>query len=231
MQAAQLIVALDLSSSAGARRIVTSLGDAVQFYKVGMQLYTAEGPAIVRELVSSGKNVFLDLKYHDIPNTVAAAVREAGKLGVSMLTVHAAGGTKMLKAAAGAAKEYPSSNLAVLAVTVLTSMDEEQLNETGVSGQLLDQVVRLGSLAIQAGCAGVVSSAHEVKALRAQLGNEFLAVTPGVRPAGVAHGDQARVVTPAEAIASGATHIIVGRPITAASNPVDEVEKILKAIA
>src|SRR5258708_1579044 len=148
MQAAQLIVALDLSSSAGARRIVTSLGDAVQFYKVGMQLYTAEGPAIVRELVSSGKNVFLDLKYHDIPNTVAAAVREAGKLGVSMLTVHAAGGTKMLKAAAGAAKEYPSSNLAVLAVTVLTSMDEEQLNETGVSGQLLHQVVRLRSLPI-----------------------------------------------------------------------------------
>jgi orotidine-5'-phosphate decarboxylase len=231
MHTAQLIVALDVSSSAEANRIVSSLGDAVQFYKVGMQLFTAEGPPIVRDLVSSGKNVFLDLKYHDIPNTVAAAVREAAKLGVSMLTVHAAGGTKMLKAAADAAKEKPSSSLAVLAVTVLTSMDEEQLKETGVSGQLLDQVVRLGALAIQAGCAGVVSSAHEVKAMRAKLGNEFLAVTPGIRPAGTAHGDQSRVVTPAEALASGATHIVVGRPITAAVNPVAEAEKILKAIA
>jgi orotidine-5'-phosphate decarboxylase len=137
----------------------------------------------------------------------------------------------MLKAAMEAAKESPSKNLAVLAVTVLTSMDAEQLKETGVSGQLLDQVVRLGSLAIRAGCAGVVSSAHEVKALRAKLGNAFLAVTPGVRPAGTAHGDQARVVTPAEAIAAGATHIVVGRPITAAANPVIEAEKILKEIA
>jgi orotidine-5'-phosphate decarboxylase len=231
MHAAQLIVALDVSSSAEAKRIVASLGDAVQFYKVGMQLYTAEGPPIVRDLVASGKDVFLDLKYHDIPNTVAAAVREAARLGVSMLTVHAGGGTKMLKAAMEAAKESPSKNLAVLAVTVLTSMDAEQLKETGVSGQLLDQVVRLGSLAIRAGCAGVVSSAHEVKALRAKLGNAFLAVTPGVRPAGTAHGDQARVVTPAEAIAAGATHIVVGRPITAAANPVIEAEKILKEIA
>jgi orotidine-5'-phosphate decarboxylase len=231
MNAAQLIVALDVSTSAGAKRIVTSLGDAVQFYKVGMQLYTAEGPPIVRDLVASGKNVFLDLKYHDIPNTVAAAVREAAKLGVSMLTVHAAGGTKMLKAAAEAAKENPSKNLAVVAVTVLTSMDEEEMNGTGIEGAVLDQVVRLGKMAIDAGCAGVVSSAHEVKALRAKLGNGFLAVTPGIRPAGTAHGDQARVVTPAEAISAGATHIVVGRPITAAPNPVAEAQKILKAIA
>ena len=231
MQAAQLIVALDVSSSAEAKRIVTSLGGAVQFYKVGMQLYTAEGPSIVHDLVASGKNVFLDLKYHDIPNTVAAAVREAAKLGVRMLTVHAAGGTKMLKAAAEAAKENRSSNLAVVAVTVLTSMDKEEMNSTGIEGAVLDQVVRLGCLAIEAGCAGVVSSAHEVKALRANLGNDFLAVTPGVRPAGAAHGDQARVVTPAEAISAGATHIVVGRPITAAPNPAAEAEKILKEIA
>jgi orotidine-5'-phosphate decarboxylase len=231
MHAPQLIVALDVSSSVEAKKIVASLGDAVQFYKVGLQLYTAEGPPIVRDLVASAKNVFLDLKYHDIPNTVAAAVREAAKLGVSMLTVHAVGGAKMLKAAAEAAKEHSSSNLAILAVTVLTSMNAEQLAETGVSGQLLDHVVRLGSLAIQAGCAGIVSSAHEVRALRTKLGNDFLAVTPGVRPAGTAHGDQARVVTPAEAIAAGATHIVVGRPITAAPNPVAEAEKILKAIA
>lgn len=231
MKAAQLIVALDVSSLTEAKRIVTSLGNAVQFYKVGMQLYTAEGPPMVRDLVASGKNVFLDLKYHDIPNTVAAAVREAAKLGIRMLTVHAAGGTKMLKAAADAAKESPSKNLAVVAVTVLTSMDEEEMNGTGIEGAVLDQVVRLGKIAIEAGCAGVVSSAHEVKALRAKLGNSFLAVTPGVRPAGAAHGDQARVVTPAEAISAGATHIVVGRPITAAPNPVAEAEKILKAIA
>jgi len=231
MHAAQLIVALDVSSSAEAKRIVTGLGEAVRFYKVGMQLYTAEGPPIVRDLVASGKNVFLDLKYHDIPNTVAAAVREAANLKVSLLTVHAAGGTKMLKAAVEAAQENPSSNLAILAVTVLTSMDEEDLNLIGIQGSVEHQVVLLAALALKAGCAGVVSSAHEVRTLRASLGNDFLAVTPGVRPAGSAHGDQARVVTPAEAIAAGATHIVVGRPITAAPDPVAEAEKILKAIA
>jgi orotidine-5'-phosphate decarboxylase len=226
----RLIVALDLPSAAEANRIVSALGDSIQFYKVGMQLYTTEGPAVVRHLVSSGKKVFLDLKYHDIPNTVGAAVREAAKLGVSMLTVHASGGTKMLRAAVDAAKQEYSAP-AVVAVTVLTSIDEASLHETGVAGEVLDQVVRMGTLAIEAGCDGVVSSAQEVKALRAKLGNEFLAITPGVRPAGAAHGDQARVVTPAEAIAAGATRIVVGRPITAAANPAMEAEKILKEIA
>lgn len=226
----RLIVALDVSSAAQAQQIVASLGDSIQLYKVGMQLYTAEGPGIVRELISSGKNVFLDLKYHDIPNTVASAVREAAQLGVSMLTVHASGGTKMLAAAADAARSA-RQRLDVLAVTVLTSMTQEDLAQTGVQGSVLDQVVRLGTIAVGAGCSGVVSSAHEVKALRAKLGNEFLAVTPGVRPAGTAHGDQARVVTPAEAIAAGATHIVVGRPITAAGDPVLAANQILKEIA
>jgi orotidine-5'-phosphate decarboxylase len=225
----RLIVALDLSSAAEAQRIVSSLGDSIQFYKVGMQLYTAEGPRIVRALVASGKKIFLDLKYHDIPNTVGAAVSEAAKLGASMLTVHASGGTKMLKAAVEAAQH--NSALSVLAVTVLTSLDENDLRETGVQDAIADQAVRLGALAVKAGCAGVVSSAREVRALRATLGNGFLAVTPGVRPAGAAHGDQARVVTPAEAIAAGATNIVVGRPITAAANPVLEAEKILREIA
>jgi orotidine-5'-phosphate decarboxylase len=226
----RLIVALDVSSSAEAQKIVSSLGGAVQIYKVGMQLYTAEGPPIVRDLVASGRKVFLDLKYHDIPNTVAAAVREAAQLGVAMLTVHASGGTKMLKAAAEAAREK-SAGLQVLGVTVLTSMDDLDLNEIGVQGPVADQVIWLASLALEAGCAGVVSSAHEVNALRAKLGGEFLAVTPGVRPAGAAQGDQARVVTPAEAIASGATHIVVGRPITAAKNPAAEAATILQEIA
>lgn len=225
----RLIVALDVSSSSQAQKILSDLGDAVHFYKVGTQLYTAEGPQMVRNLISSGKKVFLDLKYHDIPNTVAAAVREAAQLGVSMLTVHAFGGTKMLQAAAEAAQFGSTPN--VLAVTVLTSMDNASLQEIGVQSKMEEQVVRLATLALKAGCSGVVSSAREVRALRAQLGDGFLAVTPGVRPAGAAHGDQARVVTPADAIAAGATHIVVGRPITEAANPSAEAQQILQQIA
>jgi orotidine-5'-phosphate decarboxylase len=225
----RLIVALDVSSAKDAQKIVSSLGDSVQLYKVGMQLYTAEGPQMVRDLIAAGRKVFLDLKYHDIPNTVAAAVRGAGRLGVSMLTVHASGGTKMLHAAVEAAREKGSGPL-ILAVTVLTSMDEQDLNETQVQGPVEDQVVWLASLALDARCAGVVSSPREVRTLRAKLGSNFLAVTPGVRPAGAAHGDQARVATPAEAIAAGATHIVVGRPITAAANPAAEAEKILQEL-
>jgi orotidine-5'-phosphate decarboxylase len=222
----RLIVALDVSSSADALKIVSRLGDSVQTYKVGMQLYTAEGPKIVRDLISAGKSVFLDLKYHDIPNTVAAAVREAAHLGVSMVTVHASGGTKMLRAAAGAAQS--SSSPKILAVTVLTSMDENDLHEIGVSGQAVDQVLKLASIALGAGCHGIVSSAREVRNLRTSFGQNFLAITPGVRPAGAAHGDQARVVTPAEAIAAGATHIVVGRPITAAPHPDAAAEGVLR---
>ena len=224
----RLIVALDVPTAAEAQKIVADLGEAVTTYKVGMQLYTAEGPQVIRDLITSGHKVFLDLKYHDIPNTVSAAVREAARLGVSMLTVHGAGGTKMLRAAVDAVRDGNAA-LQVLAVTVLTSMAEPDMNEIGIQGQVMDQVARLASIALDAGCAGVVSSAHEVKALRAKLGSEFLAVTPGVRPVGTEHGDQARVVTPAEAIAAGATHIVVGRPITAAKNPRHEAESILLA--
>ncbi len=225
----RLIVALDVSSGKDAQKIIFSLGDAVQLYKVGMQLYTAEGPQMVRNLVASGRKVFLDLKYHDIPNTVAAAVSEAAQLGVTMLTVHACGGTKMLHAAVEAAGQK-GSGPQILAVTVLTSMDDQDLNETGVQGSVEDQVVWLASLALDAGCAGVVSSPREVKTLRAKLGSDFLVVTPGVRPAGSAHGDQARVATPGEAVAAGATHVVVGRPITAAANPAAEAAKILQEL-
>jgi len=226
----RLIVALDVPSAAEAHKIVSSLGNTVETYKVGMQLYTAEGPGVVRELVSSGKKVFLDLKYHDIPNTVVAAVRESSQLGVSMLTVHAAGGTKMLQAAVEAARASKPNVPRILAVTVLTSMNNADLNEIGVPGELESHVLQLASMALAAGCAGVVSSAREVKTLRAKLGNDFLAVTPGVRPAGTALGDQARVVTPAEAIAAGASHIVVGRPITATSNPAAAAETVLQEI-
>jgi orotidine-5'-phosphate decarboxylase len=223
----RLIVALDVSSAAAARKIVAAVGDSALTYKVGMQLYTAEGPQVVRDLVASGRQVFLDLKYHDIPNTVASAVREAATLGVTLLTIHAAGGGKMVRAATEAARSGNSS-LKVLGVTVLTSMDDNDLNSTGVRGRVLDQVLRLAALAISDGCHGVVSSARETAELRSELGNDFLIVNPGVRPAGSDHGDQARVVTPAQALSAGASHIVVGRPITAAKDPAAEASAILE---
>jgi orotidine-5'-phosphate decarboxylase len=222
----RLIVALDVSSAAAAQKIVAAVGDSASCYKVGMQLYTAEGPRIVRDLVASGRRVFLDLKYHDIPNTVAAAVREAAGLGVSMLTVHASGGGKMLRAATEAARNSNAA-LMVLAVTVLTSLDDNDLDKLGVHGRVKDQVLRLAALALADGCHGVVASAQEASELRSELEGDFAIVTPGIRPAGMEPGDQARVVTPAEAIAAGASHIVVGRPITGAADPAAEARAIL----
>ena len=226
----RLIVALDVSSAAAARKIVAAVGDSAQTYKVGMQLYTAEGPAVVRELVGSGRRVFLDLKYHDIPSTVGAAVREAAQLGVNMLTVHASGGAQMLRAATEAASTQAKAPW-VLAVTVLTSLDDADLNTLGIRGDVVDEVLRLTALALSNGCRGVVASAHEAAALREDFGQEFVIVTPGVRPAGSGRADQVRVVTPAEAVAFGATHIVVGRPITAAADPAAEARAILGQLA
>jgi orotidine-5'-phosphate decarboxylase len=225
----RLIVALDVSSASAAQKIVTALGESVHTYKVGMQLYTAEGPQVVRDLVASGRKVFLDLKYHDIPNTVGAAVRDATALKVSMLTVHASGGGKMLRAAVDAARSDP--RLAVLAVTVLTSLDDYDLEKMGVRGRAVDQAMRLAALALANGCHGVVASALEAAELRGELGNNFAIVTPGVRPAGTGHGDQVRVVTPTEAMAAGATYIVVGRPITEAADPAAEARAILGQIS
>lgn len=223
----RLIVALDVSSAAATQKMVAAVGDSVSIYKVGMQLYTAEGPKIVRDLVSSGRKVFLDLKFHDIPNTVASAVREAASLGVHMLTVHGSGGSKILSAAAEAAKGTVGSAPLVLAVTVLTSMDQNDLHAVGVTGTVADQVVRLARTAIQSGCGGVVASVQEAALLRREVGSEFAIVTPGIRPAGSAIGDQARVATPAEAMAAGATHIVVGRPITAAQDPRRAAQEVI----
>ena len=225
----RLIVALDVSTAAAAQKIVAALGESAFTYKVGMQLYTAEGPQVVRDLIASGRRVFLDLKYHDIPNTVGAAVAEAAKLGVSMLTVHAAGSGKMLRAAVEAARSNPE--LMVLAVTVLTSFDASDLEKIGVRGSVEDSVVRLATIALANGCQGIVASAREASTLRAELGHEFAIVTPGVRPAGSSAGDQVRVVTPAEAIAAGASYIVVGRPITEAADPAAEARAILGQIS
>ncbi len=221
----QLIVALDVPTAADARKVVVAVGDAAVFYKVGKQLFTAEGPQVVRELTAAGKKVFLDLKYHDIPTSVAGAVGEAAKLAADMVTVHASGGGKMLRAAVEAAKARPG--MAVLAVTVLTSFDDDDLDKIGVRGHVLDQVMRLAAIALTDGCQGLVASAREARQLRAEFGNEFLLVTPGVRPTGAAAGDQTRVVTPAEAFAAGASHIVVGRPITGASDPAAAVRRIM----
>jgi orotidine-5'-phosphate decarboxylase len=225
----RLIIALDVSTVAAAQEIVAAVGDSAHTYKVGMQLYTAEGPQVVRDLVASGRRVFLDLKYHDIPNTVGAAVAEAGKLGVNMLTVHAAGGGKMLRAAVEAGRAWPK--MMVLAVTVLTSLDTSDLEKIGVRGGVEDTVVRLAAIALANQCHGVIASAREASTLRAELGDAFAIVTPGVRPAGSDAGDQVRIVTPAEAIASGASHIVVGRPITEAADPAAEARAILGQIS
>jgi orotidine-5'-phosphate decarboxylase len=225
----KLIVALDVSSAAAAQKIVAAVGDSALTYKVGMQLYTAEGPCVVRDLVTAGRKVFLDLKYHDIPNTVASAVREAAQIGVSMLTVHASGSEKMLRAAVDAARAV-NPKLIVLAVTVLTSMGEDDLEKIGIREPLVDEVLRLAALALKCGCQGIVASAHEASAVR-RLGDGFAIVTPGVRPAGVGHADQVRVVSPAEAIAAGATHIVVGRPITEADDPAGAAREILRQMS
>jgi len=228
----RLIVALDVAGATQARQIVQAIGDAATTYKIGKQLFTAEGPQVVRDLVASGRKVFLDLKYHDIPNTVAGAVRSAAELGVSMMTVHASGGSKMLRAAVEAASQSSAkAKPMVLAVTVLTSLSDSDLLEVGIAGNVLSQVLRLAALARAAGCGGVVASAQEARELRKALGEGFAIVTPGVRPAGAAAGDQARVVTPKDAIAAGATYLVVGRPILEAPDPAKAAQQIADEIA
>lgn len=219
----RLIVALDVSTAREARELVCRIGDAAGLYKVGLQLFTAEGPAFVRELVGSGRRVFLDLKLHDIPNTVGHAVKHATELGVSMLTVHGSGGAAMLRAAADAA----AGRLTLLAVTVLTSMNDDDLQQVGVAGRVLDQALGLAALARAAGFGGVVSSPREARQLRKSLGEGFAIVTPGVRPAGADLNDQQRVATPGQAIAAGASHIVVGRPITHAADPAKAAAAII----
>jgi len=225
----RLIVALDVSSAREAHKIVQALGTAVSSYKVGNQLFTAEGPGVVRELVESGKKVFLDLKFHDIPNTVAGGVRSAAALGISMLTVHAAGGSAMLRAAMEAARQASKPPL-VLAVTVLTSLCDADLQETGVAGRTRDHALVLAILAQNCGCDGVVASPHEARLIRQDLGAGLVIVTPGIRPAGSAKGDQARANTPAEAIAAGADYLVVGRPVTEAADPRRAAEGIFREI-
>jgi len=213
----RVIVALDFDTAAEAMQLVERLGVSAQFYKVGMQLLTAEGPSVVRQLVAAGKQVFLDLKLFEIPNSVAGAVKAAGQLGVSMVTVHASGGSAVLRAAVEAAR--PFRELKILALTVITSMSDQDLHEVGVTVTVQEQVMRLANLAIAAGCHGVVASPHEAHFLRNALPREMLIVIPGTQLPGDTKNDHARTATPSQAIRSGATHLVIGRSISRSLSP------------
>jgi orotidine-5'-phosphate decarboxylase len=222
----RLIVALDVPNAAQALALVQRLGNLVQWFKIGLELYLAEGNRIVEKVRERGHSVFLDLKLHDIPNTVAGAIRSVASSGAGKLTVHAAGGHAMLAAAQEAAESTPSAPH-LLAVTVLTSMDQAQLGATGVSGSPSEQALRLAALAYSAGIRSLVASSQEIAELRAHYPDSRL-VIPGIRPAGAAIGDQKRVATPASAIAAGADYLVIGRPITQAPDPAAVAQAIIE---
>jgi len=223
----KIIVALDVPSKKEALALVDQLRGQISFFKVGLQLYTASGPEVVREIVRQNANVFLDLKLHDIPNTVASAVAAARELGARMLTVHLSGGRVMLEAAAAA----KTPDLLLLGVSVLTSSDETTLREIGVGSSVEQQVERLSALGINAGVDGIVASPHEIKLLRARFGDKVLIVTPGIRPTWAESEDQKRITTPREALQHGANYLVIGRPITAHKNPREAVQMILQEIS
>ncbi|MGA3033748.1 MAG: orotidine-5'-phosphate decarboxylase [Terracidiphilus sp.] len=227
---ARLIVALDVPSADAANKLVEQLEGTCQWFKVGLELFTAAGPAIVEKLAAAGHSVFLDLKFHDIPNTVAGAVRSAAKLGARMTTVHAAGGPAMLEAAREALDAVPDAPQ-LLAVTVLTSMDAAELSAAGVDRAAAKQVELLARMGLNAGIRGFVCSPEEVRALRKLAGPGGVLVVPGIRPATASAGDQKRIATPAEAIQAGASYLVVGRPITQAAEPARAAKAILNEMA
>lgn len=228
MSTSPLIVALDFDNADAATAMAARLDPSTTRVKVGKELFTRAGPALVEQLATHGFDVFLDLKFHDIPNTVAGAVRAAADLGVWMVNVHASGGTRMMVAAREALETCNGDSRPILtAVTVLTSMGQRDLAETGVTVTPAEQVSRLARLARDAGLDGVVCSGEEARMLRADLGTDFCLVTPGIRPAGSDAGDQTRVLTPAEAVSRGVDYIVVGRPVTRAADPAAAVVAIL----
>jgi len=214
----KIIVALDYADASSALKLVNQLDPSLCRLKVGKELFTAVGPHFIEQLTHANFGVFLDLKFHDIPNTVAKACSAASNLGVWMLNVHASGGLEMMQKAREAVNTSNTKPL-LIAVTVLTSMNQEQLNQIGIPGNLASHVLKLATLSKQAGLNGVVCSALEAEMLRQQLGNEFCLVTPGIRPANAKQDDQSRVVTPKDAINMGSNYLVVGRPITQATDP------------
>src|SRR5574341_353795 len=230
-----LVVALDVDSSGQALSLVERLRGVAGMFKVGNQLFTAAGPEVVRKIIGMGERVFLDLKFHDIPNTVAKAGIEAARLGVSVFNVHATGGSKMLREVAKAVTETAERETIarplILGVTVLTSHTQDSLNEVGIERELEDEVTHLARLCEASGIDGVVASPHEIVPIRNTIKNpDFVILTPGVRPTGAALNDQSRVMSPSEALRAGADFLVIGRPITAADDPVMAAQKIFDEI-
>lgn len=223
----KLIVALDVKSLDEAKALVDKLIPAVKIFKVGLGLFTLYGYAAVEMVKDKGGKVFLDLKFHDIPNTVASAVISASNLGVFMLNVHTLGGSEMMKKAAEAVKGK-ADRPKILGVTVLTSMDQKAINEVGIEKSVEEEVLNLATMAKDAGLDGVVASPQETSAIRKKLGKDFIIVTPGVRPEWAARGDQKRIATPSSAIKAGADYIIVGRPIIEAEDPIEAARKVIE---
>ncbi len=229
-----IICAVDTKDVAKAGQLAEQLHGSVGALKLGLEFFTANGVEGVQAISESGMPIFLDLKFHDIPNTVAGAIKSTADMDIFMMTVHATGGKAMLKAAAEAAAEISAIAVKkkplVVAVTVLTSLDESDIHSIGVSGSVEEQVKRLAALAQESGMDGVVCSPHEISLLRAQCGKDFKLVVPGIRPEGTAHGDQKRVMTPKEAIEQGADYLVIGRPITGAKDPKQAAQEILKGL-
>ena len=231
--ASRIIIALDVKTKAEALALVSQLQEAVIF-KVGLELFTSEGPALIQEIRKLEKKVFLDLKLHDIPNTVAEAVRSGVRHGVSLMTIHASGGSEMMTAAAAAAAEESEKRSIprplLMGVTVLTSLKDEQLTQVGMSIPTASQVLRLARLAVGSGMDGVVSSPQEIEALRQEMGRGFLIVAPGIRPAWAAADDQKRIMTPGLAFQKGADYLVIGRPITKAPSPSEAFIRIIEEL-
>lgn len=231
MPTAQLIVALDVPNISSLESVLQTLPPEIEWYKVGLELFTAAGPSVLSLLKRQNKRIFLDLKLHDIPNTVESAVRAACEHGVDLLTVHAAGGRAMCAAAAKAARESQTAAPKLVAVTTLTSLSEEDLGEIGVSRSIKKQALALGQLALDAGIDGLVCSAHEVETLRNALGPDPILVTPGIRLADDHVGDQKRVATPADAVRSGSTFLVMGRSLLNAPDPRATATRVLAEMA
>lgn len=227
----KVIVALDFATEAQALKLVDGLDPTMCRLKVGKEMFTHMGPSFVKSLENRGFGVFLDLKFHDIPNTVARAVAAAADLGVWMVNVHASGGPRMMEAAVKALEPYGAKRPLLTAVTVLTSMDEEQLRTVGITCPLEEQVLRLATLTRDCGLDGVVCSAREAAMLRQHLGQDFKLVTPGIRPRNAELGDQIRVVTPADAIKLGSSYLVMGRPITKALDPIAALKAVNAELA
>jgi len=226
----QLVVALDVDSSAKLNTELDRLPVELQWFKIGLEVFCAEGPAILEPLHARKSSIFLDLKLHDIPRTVERAVRSASTHRVNLLTIHASGGRAMIQAAANAAKEMAENGPKIIAVTALTSLQQSDLSDMGVARSMQDHVRALAHLAMDAGADGVVCSPLEAALLRADLGPDALLITPGIRAAGEAKGDQKRSLTAAEAVRAGATHLVVGRPILEAANPTESAARLLEEI-